>query len=448
MKTLFYITMIFTLGSANMLVGQYNYDLYKFPEVKVKGLNISFNSLGSYNKYELTKDYKSRNFSYDLESNYFQFLNTGKRQKTDFVSVQNRFSYAKYDLLPIENKVKSFYLNLNKNQINRNYFQNEASFLGLKGKFFEVNHKLTVSYSSVINSSYTQAAADLSLGLGFGRLEPVSEVFDAQFLMNDLLEAGIIKSKFSESELYELAALMAKVKNQRIFDFRRATIYQLTELTNWLNSKGIDQNIKTFTILNDNWTGNFTAQRLNGKRLSFSISPWAQKNWDKRNNVNWESELNRGALASVTYVNAKNKSLFFGTETSLRLSHGFNNAHQADNVTTLSGSYGLIFNPNSRTTISASPTISLATQTFSQHAAQLSLPLNFNYFINNRSRISGFLDLKWLTNDRVIFERPSGVNEFNPNFRSEVYTPLNSIQPYEGSRFTFNAGLKFTYTLF
>lgn len=83
--------------------------------------------------------------------------------------------------------------------------------------------------------------------------------------MNDLLEAGILKAKFSESDLYELAALMANVKNQRVFDFRRATIYQLTELTNWLNSKGIEQNIKTFTILNDNWTGNFAAQRLNGK---------------------------------------------------------------------------------------------------------------------------------------------------------------------------------------
>lgn len=448
MKTLFYSSILFILGSANVLFGQYNYDLYKFPEVKVKGLNLNFNSLGNYNKYELTRDYKSRNFSYDLESNYFQFANTDKRQKTDFVSAQNKFSYAKYDLLLTENKVRSFNLNLNKNQINRNYFHNEASFLGLKGKFFEVNHKLAVNYSSEINTSNTQASTDLSFGFGFGRLEPVSEVFDAQFLMNDLLEAGILKAKFSESDLYELAALMANVKNQRVFDFRRATIYQLTELTNWLNSKGIEQNIKTFTILNDNWTGNFAAQRLNGKRLSFSISPWAQKNWDKRNNVNWESDLNRGAVASIAYVNAKNKNLFFGTETSFRLSHGIDNAHQADNVTTLTGSYGLIFNPNSRTTISASPTISLAIQTFSKHAAQLSLPLNFNYFINNRSRISGFLDLNWLTNDRVIFERPSGVNEFNPNFRSAVYSPLNSILPYQGSRFNVNAGLKFTYTLF
>ncbi|MBK7634535.1 MAG: hypothetical protein IPJ13_09770 [Saprospiraceae bacterium] len=81
MKTLFYSSILFILGSANVLVGQYNYDLYKFPEVKVKGLNLNFNSLGNYNKYELTRDYKSRNFSYDLESNYFQFANTDKRQK-------------------------------------------------------------------------------------------------------------------------------------------------------------------------------------------------------------------------------------------------------------------------------------------------------------------------------------------------------------------------------
>ncbi len=450
MKRQFCISLLFVLGFLSMLKGQYNYDLYKFPETKVRGLNLNFNSFGNYSDFKLSPGLEARSLRYDIGADFFEFVNTSKKQKTDLVSFENDYHYSDFSFLPNFEKTKAFNMKVLKNQINRNYLNDTASFLGLKGKFFEVNHRLSLNFNDDLNLSNALAGANISLGLGFGRLEPVSEVFDAHFLMNDLLEAGVIGAKFSEEELYELAALMASVKNRRVFDFRRANIYQLSELSKWLTSKGIDQNIKTFTILNDNWTGNFTAQRVNGKRLTVHISPWAQQNWYKYDNSNnRQNEFSGGAVASISYVNAKNKNLFFGTETSLRLSHGLHNSvRQANNVTTMTGSYGVILNPNSRTTFSVAPTISLATQKFNEYAARLSLPIQANYFINNRSRISGFLNLDWINNENVIFERPSEVSEFNPNFRSDVYTPNSSIISFEGSRFNISGGLNFTYTLF
>lgn len=56
----------------------------------------------------------------------------------------------------------------------------------------------------------------------------MQQVFNAQFLMDDLLEQGLINEKFTEEELYELAGIMSKVLNTRVFDFRRSRIYQLT----------------------------------------------------------------------------------------------------------------------------------------------------------------------------------------------------------------------------
>jgi hypothetical protein len=432
------------------LLGQYDYNKYNFPEVTVRGLNLNFNSFGNYNNFKSFRNSEYLGFSYNMGADYFQFSNSIKKQKTDLIILQNNFSNVESsNFNPFQPDDRSFFLNVDKRQINRNYYNNETSFLGLKGKFYEINHRVGLSHDNDDSNLLTNASADVTFGLGFGRLEPLTEVMDAQFMMDDLLKAGIIQEKFSETDLYELAAIMAKVKNTRVFDFRRARIFQLTELSNWLKSKGIEQDITTFTIMNDNWLGNFTSQRVNGKRLTFSLTPWAQKSWSRFNNVNSSSDLATGGVAAISYVHAKNKSQYFGTESTLRLSHGINNIDPlTKDITTLTGSYGWIYNPNSRTTISLAPSVSFATHKFSDYAAKLSLPLNFNYFINNQARISGFLSLNWLSNDNVIFERPSGVNEFNSNFRSEVYSPGSNILTFEGSRFTINGGLTFSYSFF
>lgn len=432
------------------LLAQYDYNKYNFPEVTVRGLNLNFNSFGTYNNYKYARNSEYLGFSYNMGANYFQFTNSPKKQKTDLINLQNNYSYLENSSFnPFQPNDRSFFINIDKRQINRNYYKNEASFLGLKGKFYEINHRIGLSHDRYYSSLKTSATTDVTFGLGFGRLEPLTEVMDAQFMMDDLLKAGIIQEKFSEAELYELAAVMAKVKNTRVFDFRRARIFQLTELSNWLKSKGIEQDITTFTIMNDNWLGNFTSQRVNGKRLTFSLTPWAQKSWSRIKDVKSSTDLATGGVAAISYVQAKNKSQYFGTESTLRLSHGINNIDPlSKDITTLTGSYGWIYNPNSRTTISVVPTVSLATHKFSNYAAKLSLPLNFNYFINNQARISGFVSLDWLSSDAVIFERSSGVNEFNSNFRSDVYTPGSKILPFESSRFAINGGLTFSYSFF
>lgn len=140
----------------------------------------------------------------------------------------------------ISNEIEgTFSLQARKRQINRKYIHNNASFLGLKGKFFELNHELRYTFIDSEKYRSHDGLVSVPLAYGFGRLEPMQQVFNAQFLMDDLLEQGLINEKFTEEELYELAGIMSKVLNTRVFDFRRSRIYQLTELSNWLESKGV-----------------------------------------------------------------------------------------------------------------------------------------------------------------------------------------------------------------
>lgn len=445
MKSILVFAVIVILCFSQFLHGQYNYDKYRFPDLKVQGLNLSFNSDGYYNKSTTFGDNISQRFGFNFGGDYFRLLNNDHKQITDNLKVDANFDYAKeFDTGSNNVTQKRLNTKIDKSQINRRYLKNETTLFRFKGKFYEINHRIYLSnYKQVQNT--TNAFVNLSVGFGFGRLEPVSEIFDAQFLMNNLLDSRMIQTKFSENELFELAALMANVKNQRVFDFRRANIYQLTELSKWLDNKGIPQNIKTFTILNDNWTGNFIAQRLQGKRLTFLVSPWADQRWSSQNS----SQLYRGGSASVNYIAAKNKSLYIGTEMKLKLSHSIvSEFPNANNVTTLSGGYSWIFNPNSRTTISASTTLALATQKFDNYAAQVSIPMSLNYFINNRARISGNLSVNWLTNDNSIFERQNELREFNPNFQSEASNQNLFNSSFSSSHFNISGRLNFFYTLF
>jgi hypothetical protein len=185
------------------LLAQYEYNKYNFPEVTVQGLNLNFNSFGTYNNYKYARNSEYLGFSYNMGANYFQFTNSPKKQKTDLINLQNNYSYLENSSFnPFQPNDRSFFINIDKRQINRNYYKNEASFLGLKGKFYEINHRIGLSHDRYYSSLKTSATTDVTFGLGFGRLEPLTEVMDAQFMMDDLLKAGIIQEKFSEVELY------------------------------------------------------------------------------------------------------------------------------------------------------------------------------------------------------------------------------------------------------
>src|SRR5690606_3363708 len=94
--------------------------------------------------------------------------------------------------------------------------------------------------------------ASFPLKLGIGKIEPVAYLNVAEFLAEDLHNEGLIENPMNEDDIFELAEKIVSVTNERVFDRRKAYIYQLTEISDWFYQRNIPTDIKSFSILNDN----------------------------------------------------------------------------------------------------------------------------------------------------------------------------------------------------
>jgi hypothetical protein len=392
----------------------YDYAAFKFPHVKVKGLTgvFTLNRLKtSYN------DYKISRFEYDVAGYYFKLSNSESQQKTDQISLNNYYYHA-------TSRYSDFLLNVSKTQINRRYFDHNAKFLGLKQKFVELDHSLQANYNNRSESSSVIGEPDvhtneksLSLVLpakiGFGRMEPTSDVFLAQFLMDDLLTAGLIPEKFSQEQLFELAQLMGSVRNQRVFDSRRANIYQMTELANWMEKNNIPQNIHTFNALADNWRSAFTANRKEGQRISAALIPWGRF---RATNDDADTK-SFGVGVSLEYDFSKSLNQYWQNNFGVTLSHDYQKNDELsikNNITHLGLTYQYIFNPNSRTTYDIGTRAIVGISSASDLGYSLQLPLSVNYFINNRARIVATLTMLHHYNpESVLIHRPNVYDGFS-----------------------------------
>ncbi len=452
--TLVVITMQFYHLDAQTL---YEYKNFRFPEVKVKGLTGTAFLIGNNNSFEYDNlKSKVKQFSYNINGNYSFFENTNSKQKIDSWSLTNYFerSLSEKNLYQPHGLNQQFYIQSSKSQINRKYSHPEFERLGFRQKFTEIDHNLIVYYSKRIyeddnfksKTDNISAYGSLPLKMGYGRIEPMTDVFLAQFLMDDLLEAGLISEKFTEEQLFDLAQTMSRIKNVRVFDYRRANIYQLTELSRWMERNDIPQNIQSFTILNDNWQSASIFQRQHGKRISLGVVPWTE--YSKINNL--DDKVYYGAGLELDYFIAKPLSQYSQSDFNINLSYDF----QADNledIARLSTGYKYSYNPNSRTTYAISPSANLLFTSFDDIAFSLSLPVSFSYFINNRSRISGNFGIRYYHHNDNLFYSPIRIeNTFytSNNFDFHGLNQLENLNIFSGKQLRLFGNLSFNYAFF
>lgn len=419
--------------------GQYNYNNYKYPDLTVKGLNVGLFLYGNGTSYTTLSRNKTYYLDYNFDANYFRFVNNSHQQKTDYISL----NHALYKRSPIVFQNNYVTFNLEKSQINRKYFHNDTGLFGLQGKFFEINHKFDAMKSFSMYDNF-KTSLILSGGIGFGRLQPVSEVFNAQFLMDDLMQQGQLSQKFSEEELFELAALMAKIKNTRLFDYRRANIFQLKELSKWFQTKGLTQDIDLFTTINDNWSSNLVNKRLEGSKISFNLNPWVDITRSLSRNKD-----NYGVAAIVNFVRANNINQHFGSETMINISHNVDISDaKTSNPILLSGIHRLLFNPNSRTIFGLGPALTVAITDLKYYGFLLNLQGSCSYFINNQTRISGNIVLsRNQGNSTKISNFYAYINEFNNNFITNS-SDSNLLYYADYDNYSISANINFSYSFF
>lgn len=452
--TLVVITMQFCHLDAQTL---YEYKNFRFPEVKVKGLTGTAFLIGNNNSFEYDNlKSKVKQFSYNINGNYSFFENTNSKQKIDSWSLTNYFerSLSEKNLYQPHGLNQQFYIQSSKSQINRKYSHPEFERLGFRQKFTEIDHNLIVYYSKRIyeddnfksKTDNISAYGSLPLKMGYGRIEPMTDVFLAQFLMDDLLEAGLISEKFTEEQLFDLAQTMSRIKNVRVFDYRRANIYQLTELSRWMERNDIPQNIQSFTILNDNWTNASIFRRQHGKRISFGVEPWAE--YSKIND--FDSNIYYGSGIELNYYIAKPLSQYSQSDISITLSYDFQ-AGDLKDLARISTAYNYSYNPNSRTTYAISPKATVLLASLDDTYFSLNLPVSVSYFINYRSRISGFIGVRYNYNKDNLFYRPIRLE--NTSYMINRYEflgldPFDNFNVLSGKQLQIYGNLSFNYAFF
>jgi hypothetical protein len=417
----------------------YDYAKFRFPDVKVKGLSGSINLSGndSSNGFSINET-NSKSFRSSISVNYSQFLNNTIQQKTDSWYFSHDFKLQKYT--PPGNSDaeidKNIEFGLRKTQINRKYLNQKASILGLKQKFVEFNHEFKLSFKHRTEKSNNETikeyeydfSAIIPAKFGFGRIEPMSDIFLAQFLMDDLLAAGLIGQKFTEDQLFDLAQLLSRIRNQRVFDFRRARVYQLTEIANWLEQNDIHQNIQTFTIINDNWQSAIISQRRHGKRISIGLLPWltSQKIIDE------SAYTYYGIGVELSYSNAKPLNQYFQIDFLYTLTHDYQFYREKETQSTIfSFKNQYSFNPNSRTTYSLSPEIRVLIPPGSKVNHLMRILGQANYFINNRSNIDAYLIYTYSPYRNLISYKRSDFMNFD-------YSTFGTILQYSEFGYTNN----------
>lgn len=291
----------------------YQYKDFRFPNIDRKALEGSLNMFnsGSLNVDHLdgpnTETSRSA-FSNNLLLNYSRFRNLEKIQAFENISFDQSFSTNRINSnssgSPVSSSNGSFEI--------LPQYQSEYRYYYVPNKFWGYTLNIESEYAHTFSRTQNTAQKLNSLVVdvrpafqfGWGRLEPIDDVFLAKFMVDDLKETGILTQDLTQEELFSLGSLMAFVRNQRIFDFRRLRMYELTEIDRWFTESGLvpDQDFRYFTILNDNWMFAFRNTRFSGNRLSFSIGPsvrWNDNNLGDGNSERARIGLNIGANYQV-----------------------------------------------------------------------------------------------------------------------------------------------------
>ncbi len=123
--------------------------------------------------------------------------------------------------------------------------------------------------SSIIQNNFG-INANLKTGLGYGRIEIVTDAQMALFILNDLKKENRIEKEPSHSEIYELAELISTIRTKRFFDTRHKLIAEVKAIDSLLSSQGIinQQDATYFTTIYDNWRYAHNPSRLAGFRYA------------------------------------------------------------------------------------------------------------------------------------------------------------------------------------
>lgn len=362
-----------------------NFDLssYKLPEIKRHQLDLNFDFSGrSYSNdqnYRNSTDYynKSNYVDGDIGLGYSYYKNSSRIQSNQNyrMMINSSFEDRKSENKLLEQSYDiNGYFSLNSD--NRLYFKPTT--------FFELDFNLDVNtgISNAENKEYESSSeynnksvrTSVPLLMGFGRIEQIQDARLALYILDELNKKNILSRIPNNEEILEFSQLISKLKSERFFDSREKKIYELEEVDKFLQSKGLveDNDVKYFSIVNDNWDFAATQIREAGKRLSFGVMPelyyydrFSEYKTITSNSDNEYNKIEYGISAIVKYNIEKPINIYwqssFDISTSVKYLIGseenVTNGFKTDLVSPQINSsiyYSLGFYPNTRTNLNLS----------------------------------------------------------------------------------------------
>ena len=428
----------------------YDYAAFRFPDIDRRALMLDFNLQGSGTTRATSwamprQTSQGHRFTENLNLEYSRFRNLPRLQalETYFFSNSLRVSTEKQSAFNIDLNTFSSDLAVGASSQYR-YYHQAVRYLGLE-LWGEVRHGFSRRDNNTISDRFraNEVRAELrpQFQYGWGRIEPIDDVFLAKFMAEDMLENGLLSESLSQEQLFALGQRMAFVRNQRIFDARRLRIYELTEIDRWFKEEGLAGagDILYFTTLTDNWLYAFRNTRFAGSRFELGVRPGLFYRY--RINRDFESDNRELSLnGSARYERHRPLNQYWQAVSTAET--GLERIWQRGDLVgngwgpylLLSQRYG--FYPNSRTRLDASAQLRYSySPDFPEltrddyHALDASLFFVADYFVNYQFVIRGSISAGYLWN----------------RSQTELFPPFNVLME---NQFSYRASVRFLYAFF
>ena len=300
MKKIRILSVVFLLGVIFLcpcLTGQnstinFNLEQYKLPFLKRHILEFDLNLSGSnyLNKIENEDEeqyrYLRNTYSAGLIPRYYFFYNSEKLQLWHNLTLDIPNFYSNNtESTGYKSKNHQLYPAINYNAELREYLsgkffveQDPAINIAHRNYTYEytnLDQNGEISYSNMDESVTLNVSAGLRLLAGWGRIEPVEDARLAVYILADLKKAGYLAREPENQDIIRLAERISEVRNERFFDSRHKTIWEMQQIDSLLKTMGIiaEDNISYFNILRDNWDYASGPSRSSGFRISGGILP-------------------------------------------------------------------------------------------------------------------------------------------------------------------------------
>lgn len=283
------LLLILILLPASFAFGQdkaFDLSKYKLPDIKRHQLDFSFSSDGNTTKYKQEQsDPQSGDLNYNrITSNsessitYKYFHNTRSR----ILEISSSFSPS-LDYIKTENENQKSVTN--KPEFNFHTWGTASFYKSGSSLFLQINAYLYNNFdrseSKIDGQTNSKSISNylhsyVGLGVGKGRMEPVSDLWQSYIILEKLNDQHSLTRDLKDEDFFEFATLVSQLKNKRIFDYRQRKIIELTALDSLLHKQNLVEktDISYFTTVNDYWSFANIENRESGSVLKFQIAPY------------------------------------------------------------------------------------------------------------------------------------------------------------------------------